>query len=129
MDWLEILYQILEVCVIPLLGILTAFLVKWLRAKELEVLDKIDSETADKYIAMLFDTITACVSTTTETYVKALKAEGKFDAEAQKIAFNKTYEAIIATLSEEAKGYLTSIYGDLTTYLTVKIEAEIKAQK
>ena len=50
MDWLEILYQILEVCVIPLLGILTAFLVKWLRAKELEVLDKIDSETANKYI-------------------------------------------------------------------------------
>ena len=95
MDWLEILYQILEVCVIPLLGILTTFLVKWLRAKELEVLDKIDSETADKYIAMLFDTIAACVSTTTETYVKALKAEGKFDAEAQKIAFNKTYEAII----------------------------------
>lgn len=129
MDWLEILYQILEVCVIPLLGILTAFLVKWLRAKELEVLDKIDNEMADKYIAMLFDTIAACVSTTTETYVKALKAEGKFDAEAQKIAFNKTYEAIIATLSEEAKEYLTSIYGDLTTYLTVKIEAEIKAQK
>lgn len=129
MDWLELLAKIFEMCLIPLLAYGTAWLIKWMKAKELEVLDKIENEKADKYVAMLFDTITACVSATTETYVKALKAEGKFDIEAQKIAFNKTYDAIIATLSEEAKIYLTNIYGDLTTYLAVKIEAEIKAQK
>lgn len=129
MDWLELLYKILELCVVPLLGLATAYFVKWMNAKKEETLVKIENETADKYVAMLFDTITACVSATTETYVKALKAEGKFDIEAQKIAFNKTYDAIIATLSDEAKVYLTNIYGDLTTYLTVKIEAEIKAQK
>ncbi len=129
MNWLELLYQVLELCIIPLLGLATAYFIKWMNAKKEETLIKIDNDMADKYVAMLFDTITACVSATTETYVKALKAEGKFDIEAQKIAFNKTYDAIIATLSDEAKVYLTNIYGDLTTYLTVKIEAEIKAQK
>ena len=129
MDWLELLYQILELCVIPLLGIATTYFIKWVNVKKQEALIQIENDTADKYVAMLFDTITACVSTTTETYVKALKAEGKFDSEAQKIAFNKTYDAIISTLSDEAKLYLTNIYGDLATYLMVKIEAEVKAQK
>lgn len=129
MDWLELLYKILEVCLIPLLGVATTFFIKWLRAKEEEVLVKTENEIADKYVAMLFDTIATCVSATTQTYVDALKKEGKFDAEAQKKAFEKTYEAVIASLTDEAKVYLTTIYGDLSSFLMVRIEAEVKAQK
>ena len=33
----------------------------------------VDSDTADKYIAMLTDTITNCVVATNQTYVDALK--------------------------------------------------------
>lgn len=60
MEWLPLLYQILEVCVIPLLGILTAYFVKWVNAKSVEIQHKVDNDTADKYIAMLDDTICAC---------------------------------------------------------------------
>ena len=129
MDWLEVLGQVFNLCIFPLLAVLTAFAVKWLSAKELEILDKVDNNTADKYIAMLFETITDCVSATTQTYVDSLKKQGKFDGEAQKIAFQKTYEAVLATLTDDAKEYLSNIYGDLKTYLTNKIEAEVKAQK
>lgn len=129
MDWLELLQQIFEVCLIPALGILTAFFIKWLRAKEIEVLDKIDNDTADKYVALLFDTISVCVSATTQTYVDALKKQGKFDANAQKVAFQMTLEAVMSVLTEEAKIYLTNIYGDLSAFIASKIEAEVKAQK
>ena len=129
MDWLEVLGQVFNLCIFPLLAVLTAFAVKWLSAKELEILDKVDNNTADKYIAMLFETITDCVSATTQTYVDSLKKQGKFDGEAQKIAFQKTYEAVLATLTDDAKEYLSNIYGDLKTYVTNKIEAEVKAQK
>lgn len=129
MDWLELLYQVLELCVIPLLGLATAYFIKWMNAKKEETLIKIDNDMADKYVAMLFDTITTCVSATTQTYVETLKKEGKFDAEAQKAAFEQTYNAVIATLTDEAKIYLTSIYGDLNAFLKVRIEAEVKAQK
>lgn len=129
MDWLELMYKILEVCLIPLLGVATTFFIKWMRAKEEEVLVKIESDTADKYVAMLFDTIATCVSATTQTYVEALKKEGKFDAEAQKKAFEQTYQAVLDSLTEEAKLYLTAIYGDLNSFLMVRIEAEVKAQK
>lgn len=129
MDWLKLLQQIFEVCLIPALGILTAFFIKWLRAKEIEVLDKIDNDTADKYVALLFDTISVCVSATTQTYVDALKKQGKFDANAQKVAFQMTLEAVMSVLTEEAKIYLTNIYGDLSAFIASKIEAEVKAQK
>ena len=129
MEWLELLQEIAKLCLIPLVCALTAYGIKWLKAKEVEVIDKVDNDLADKYIAMLFDTITTCVSATTQTYVDSLKAQGKFDIEAQKIAFQKSYDAVMASLTEEAKIYLSTIYGDLAAFITTKIEAEVKAQK
>lgn len=129
MDWMVMLYQIFELCVIPLLGVLTMYLVQYIKMKSQEIADKTDSELADKYIQMLADTITTCVIATNQTYVESLKKQGKFDAEAQKEAFNLTYDAVMAVLTDEAKHYLTSIYGDLTAYITTRIEAEVNVSK
>jgi hypothetical protein len=129
MEWLALLYQILEVCVIPLLGILTAYIVKYINMKSAEIQIQVDNDTADKYIGMLADTISACVIATNQTYVEALKKENAFTAEAQKEAFNLTYNAVMAVLTDEAKNYLTELYGDLTAYITTKIEAEVNISK
>ena len=125
MDWLELLFQIFEVCIIPLLGILTAFAIKFIRAKELEINAKHDNEILKKYTSMLSETIIECVIATNQTYVETLKSQGAFDAEAQKIAFQKTYDSVMAVLSAEAKEYLTAAYGDLAAYLPNKIEADV----
>lgn len=129
MEWLPLLYQILEVCIIPLLGILTAYFVKWVNAKSLEIQNKVDNDTADKYIAMLDDTICACVIATTQTYVEALKKENAFTKEAQQEAFNLTFNAVMSVLTDDAKKYLSEVYGDLVTYITNKIEAEVSLNK
>ena len=129
MEWLPLLYQILEVCVIPLLGILTAYFVKWVNAKSVEIQHKVDNDTADKYIAMLDDTICACVIATTQTYVEALKKDNAFTKEAQKEAFNLTFNAVMSVLTDEAKKYLSEVYGDLTAYITNKSEAEVSQNK
>ena len=129
MDWLELLYKIADVCLIPLLGLLTAYFIKWLKVKETEINNKIDNETAQKYVSMVAQTITDCVIATNQTYVESLKAQGSFNEEAQKIAFQKTYEAVMAVLSEDAKEYLAALYGDATAYLTARIEAEVNLQK
>ena len=126
---MELLFQIFEVCIIPLLGVLTAYFVKWVNAKSNEIQIKVDHDLADKYIAMLDKTITDCVIATNQTYVEALKKEGKFDAEAQTKAFEETKNAVLAILSDEAKSYLTSIVGDLQLYMNKKIEAEVKLNK
>lgn len=129
MEWLSLLYQVLEVCVIPLLGILTAYIVKYINVKSGEIQNKVENDMADKYIAMLADTISACVIATNQTYVEALKKENAFTKEAQIEAFNLTFNAVMAVLTDEAKEYLTAVYGDLTAYITNKIEAEVNISK
>ena len=129
MEWLPLLYKILEVCVIPLLGVLTAYLVKYIKIKSAEIQATVDNDTADKYIALLSDTITACVIATNQTYVEELKKNNAFTAEAQKEAFKLTYDAVMAVLTEEAEKCLSEIYGDLAAYITAKIEAEVNLSK
>lgn len=129
MNWLNLLYEILEVCIIPLLGLLTVYAVKFIKIKSDEISKKANNETASKYIDLLSNTISDCVIATNQTYVEALKKENAFTVEAQKEAFQLTYDAVMSVLSDDAKVYLTSIYGDLTAYITTKIEAEVNLSK
>ena len=126
---LELLFQIFELCIVPLLAVLTGYLVQWIKAKTAEATEKNQQDIFDKYITMLGETIAKCVSATNQTYVDALKKAGSFDAEAQKHAFEMTLNAVMNVLGKDAIEYLTAIYGDLTSYLTTLIEAEVKAQK
>ena len=129
MDWLNLLTQIFEVCIIPLLGILTTYIVKYIQVKSAEITEKTDNAIIDKYTVMLADTISACVLATNQTYVETLKKQGSFDAEAQKIAFNMTLNAVMEILSEDAKKYLTEAFGDLNAYITSQIEASVNMNK
>ena len=125
----ELLTQIFEVCILPLLGILTTFFVKWVNARIGEISDNHKNETEKKYLDMLNNTISDCVIATTQTYVDALKKQGAFDAEAQKVAFNMTYEAVVKLLTNEAQIYLNEAVGDLNLYITQKIESEVNLNK
>ena len=129
MNWVDLLNEIFRLCILPLLGILTTFLVKFLKSKSDEIINKTDNDLIDKYISMLTDTICNCVIATNQTYVDALKAAGTFDEAAQKKAFEMTYNAVLAILSDDAKEYLIAIFGDLDELITSMIEAQVKENK
>lgn len=82
-----------------------------------------------KYMTLLSDTIIDCVVATNQTYVNTLKEQGKFDADAQKEAFNKTYEAVMRILTDDAKKYLGEVLGDLDLYINTMIESQVNFQK
>lgn len=126
---MELISQIFEVCILPLLGVLTGFLIKWISAKSNQLVENSNNAAQKKYLTMLNETITNCVIATTQTYVSSLKNQGKFDAEAQKKAFNMTYEAVMSLLTEEATKYLNEAVGDLQLYITQKIEADVNLNK
>ncbi len=129
MNYLELLQQIFEVCIIPLLGVLTTFLVKFINNKSSEIKSKTENELIINYINLLNNTISECVIATNQTYVNYLKQEGKFDINAQKEAFRLTYEAVLNILNEESKIYLKQAFGDLTNYIKQQIEDEVNLHK
>ena len=126
---MELITQIFEVCIIPLLGILTTFLVRYINAKMKTLVDTISYEKQKKYIEMLNNTITDCVIATTQTYVDTLKKQGKFDKEAQEQAFLMTFNAVSSLLTEESKKYLNEAIEDLDLYIKQKIESEVNINK
>lgn len=129
MNWLEMLNQIFELCIIPLLGILSYYLIQFITIKGEEAQSKIDNDLADKYIKMVTETIVSCVKATNQTYVDSLKATGAFDVEAQKKAFDMTKNAVLSILTAEAQEYLTEAVGDLNVYINQQIEAAVKDEK
>ena len=94
MEWMVILQQVFELCIIPLLGIVTFYIVQFIKTKTEELNANNSNEVLSKYIEMLSNTICECVIATNQTYVDSLKAQGKFDAEAQKKAFEMTYNSV-----------------------------------
>ena len=129
LDWLDILYKVFEVALIPILGAAAIYLVTLINAKKNELLKKIKDATIKKYIEMLDKTIEECVLATNQTYVDALKKQGSFDMEAQKQAFELTYKAVMAILTEDAHEYLNEAIKDLNAYITTKIEAQVIISK
>ena len=129
MNWAEILTKIFELCVIPLLGILTTYLVQWIAVKKEEIKERTHNEKVNKYLDLLEGTISNCVIATNQTYVDALKAQGAFGLDEQKIAFEKTYVAVMTILTEDAKQYLNEAVGDLQEYITAQIEAQVNLNK
>lgn len=127
--FIEMLSDIFEVCILPLLAVLTGYAVQFIRAKSAETAARTENELAQKYIKRIEKTITDVIIATNQTYTNSLKEQGKFDEEAQKIAFQKSFDAIMAILSDDAKEYIISTTGDINIYLTQMIEAEVSKNK
>lgn len=47
----------------------------------------------------------------------------------KKKTFKRCYTQVLLLLSEDAKKYISTAFGDMETYLTNKIEAVVKEQK
>jgi len=129
MEWAVIINEVFTVVLIPLLGLITKYVIEFLHAKREEAKSKIDNNTLKKYIDMLDATIERAVIATNQTYVNALKEKGEFGPEAQKEALTKTYQAVMAVLNLEAVNYLSEAVGDLQSYIMTGIESQVNIQK
>lgn len=129
METNQIISSIFEICIIPLLGVLVPFLISWIKARTNSIKEKTDNELYRKYLTMAENTVTNCVIMTQQTYVDSLKEAGGFGPDEQKIAFEKTYAAVKATLSQEAQKYLTEAMQDFNDYLRILIESQVRQLK
>ena len=129
MEWTIIIEELFRVVLIPLLALVIKYFIQFVNMKTEEIKQKNDDATFQKYITMLNETVVNAVTATQQTYVDSLKAQGKFDAEAQKEAFRRSYDAIISVLGAEAQTYLSEAVGDLNTYIMTAIEKQVNLNK
>ena len=90
---------------------------------------KVENATFAKYADQIAKAVSTAVIYVAQTYVDELKKSGTFTEENQKIAMQKALEVAKKQLTQEALEFIEITYGDITEYLTSKLEAEVKIQK
>lgn len=129
MDWSALLNDLFHAVLIPALGVLTTFLVKFLTTKANQITERTNSDLIDTYIWQLKDIVQQCVIATNQTYVNAMKDKNAFDKDAQEAAFKLTYDNVMTILGTEAKEVLSMACGDVKVYVTQLIEQQVSASK
>jgi CMP-2-keto-3-deoxyoctulosonic acid synthetase len=126
---MEFLQDLLFTIITAAVPVATTFLCKWLVSLSETNKVKAKNEKVQMTIGLVTDMIVAAVETTTSTYVKNLKSENLFDKEAQKEAFNRTFDAVKKQLTEDSKKIIAETYGDVEVYITNKIEQLVEELK
>lgn len=126
---MEVLQNVLYAVITAAVPVITTYLCRWLASLYESNKTKVKNEKAQAVLGQVTDVIVAAVETTTSTYVKQLKADNLFNEDAQKEAFNKTFETVKKQLTEESTKIITEIYGDVEIYLTNKIEQLVEELK
>lgn len=122
MDYNEILSTVFTVIIIPLLGVLTTYLVVFIRNKTNELKVKVNNEQYDKYIDLATDALIKAVVETNQVYVNSLKKQGEFTLDAQKIAFSQTKQTALNIMDETAKEFLKESISDFDKWVETTIE-------
>ena len=86
---------------------------------------KMKDKKAAKMLSDIIRIITDAVMEIFQTFVEALKKEGKFDAAAQQMAKEKAMEKIMTRLGEDMKKYISDNYGDIKAWISDQIETII----
>ena len=121
--------ELLHTIATAAIPVCAAYLVQYLHRKSEQIIAQTDNMTIKAFLTETTDAVSTAVTYTSQTFVDALKKEGKFDKDKQQEALEKSLDKAISLLSEPAKKALEDIYGDLAAYLTSKIEAEVRSQK
>ena len=85
-----------------------------------------------KYSGMIYaleNIVNKAVITTNQTFVNELKKQGKFDKEAMQEAYRRTYESIVASLSQSFFEYIDKEAVDIDALLKNMIETSVNWNK
>ena len=80
-------------------------------------------------IYALENIVNKAVITTNQTFVNELKKQGKFDKEAMEEAYNKTFNSIVASLSQSFFEYIDKETIDIDMLLKNMIETSVDWNK
>ena len=90
---------------------------------------KIKNDHAKRLINKGEEFVLKSIDMVQQTFVESLKAEGKFDLEAQQKAYKLCYDRWMVMANDEVKAAILEEVGDLDAWLDTMIEAGIAQNK
>lgn len=118
----NILSIIVSLVLIPLISLGSKELIGFIKTKTA-------SEKTRSKLTCITEIVTTAVKAVFQTYVEALKKEGKFTKDAQVTALKMAKQIATEQLNEDLKSFITINYGEFDHWLTCQIEASINTLK
>ena len=118
----ELILPVLSLVLTSLASWAVGLLIQWMNTK-------IKDQTLAKHATAVTQIITDAVMSVFQTFVETLKANDKFDAAAQAEAKQRAMDIILNQLTPELKSYIVDNYGELTSWISTKIETVIYSLK
>ena len=132
MEFKEMLNYVLYIVITVILPVVATYIVNLIKSKIKEstiVAEVTKNEEIDSIIKNALSDVMDAVLYVNQTYTDSLKTSGKFDEEAQKIAFNEAYSKAATLISDNAKQVISDLYGSFEKWLELKIEASVSMAK
>lgn len=129
MTFKEFIQQVMYIVIVAVLPFAAKYLASYVNSVIESNKDKIKDERLSKLIDYANEAISVAVISTSQTYVDALKKNGKFDAAAQKVAKEAAIAKAKELLSTDMRQAITTVYNNLDTYLDNYIESLVRETK
>lgn len=134
MNWELFMEKLIPFCIELLYIVIIAVgtvLTSWLISVAKKYYEKLKSELTDEQLNLIKTIITNIVQMINQTFVDSAKSNnnGYLTEEDAKLAYNKAYDLIMQSLSEEQLSVIESTYSDVDSGLLVLIESTVKDLK
>lgn len=134
MNWELFMEKLIPFCIELLYIVIIAVgtvLTSWLISVAKKYYEKLKNELTDEQLSLIKNIITNIVQMINQTFVDYAKANnnGYLTEEDAKLAYNKAYDLIMQSLSEEQLSVIESTYSDVDSGLLVLIESTVKDLK
>lgn len=129
MSFKEFIQQLMYLVITGILPFVTVYFANYVKAIIQKNSEKSENEQIQSLINYAGEAISVAVITVSQTYVDTMKAEGKFDKEAQAIAKQMAIDKAKELISTEMKSAIETIYTNFDAYLDNYIETLVRETK
>ncbi len=121
-NWTDVLSYLLYGVLTIVASIVTKYIIPYLKTITAAKTASIENTRLQNGVTEAVDAVLTAVTVTNQTYVDALKNKNMFDADAQRVAFQKSWDMAQGLLTDAAKNALCALYGNVNDWLTARIE-------
>lgn len=130
LDLNQILSTIINIIILPVLPVLTSFIIAFLRKKISELKGNMENMELLKHMDMAENAIISSVAAVNQLYVDNLKrSNGNLSSEEKNLAFTMARERVLRILGEKGKQTLGKVYKDIDYWIDSRIEYHVSQSK
>lgn len=126
----ELIVSIINIIIIPLLPVASAYIIAFIRKKTAELEANINNKEMSNYIHIAETAIITSVTSVNQIFVEDLKKKnGKLSAYEQRVAFEMAKDRVLNILGEATIKVIQQVYKDFDTWIDNRIEYYVNQSK